>query len=105
MDWGDNVDGCLTLIDPMPAPHLKHWPKQFPQHLTLPDTSLWANLAISAWRFPRKPVSVFFDTRLDYEHFVAEAEALAGYLQHDCGVARGDRVLLDLQNSPQFVLA
>jgi fatty-acyl-CoA synthase len=89
----------------MPAPHLKHWPKQFPQHLTLPDTSLWTNLAISAQRYPRKPVSVFFDTRLDYEHFVAEGEALAGFLQHDCGVARGDRVLLDLQNSPQFVLA
>jgi len=89
----------------MPAPHLKHWPKQFPQHLTLPDTSLWANLAISAERFPRKPVSLFFDTRLDYGRFVAEAEALAGFLQHDCGVARGDRVLLDLQNSPQFVLA
>ena len=89
----------------MPAPHLKHWPKQFPHHLTLPDTSLWTNLAIAAQRYPRKAVSVFFDSRLAYQDFVAEAEALAGYLQHDCGVARGDRVLLDMQNSPQFVLA
>jgi len=89
----------------MSALHLKHWPKQFPRHLSLPETSLWANLAVSAQRYPRKPISVFFDTRLSYEHFVADAEALAGFLQHDCSVARGDRVLLDLQNSPQFVLA
>ncbi len=90
---------------PMSAPHLKHWPKQLPRHLTLPETSLWVNLAVSALRYPQKAASVFFDTRLAYRRFVAEAEAIAGFLQHDCGVARGDRVLLDLQNSPQFVLA
>ncbi|MEO8038803.1 MAG: long-chain fatty acid--CoA ligase [Betaproteobacteria bacterium] len=89
----------------MSAPHLKHWPKQLPRHLTLPETSLWMNLAVSALRYPQKAASVFFDTRLAYRRFVAEAEAIAGFLQHDCGVARGDRVLLDLQNSPQFVLA
>ncbi len=32
-------------------------------------------------------------------------DALAGFLQQRCGVARGDRVLLYAQNSPQFVIA
>jgi len=32
-------------------------------------------------------------------------DAFAGYLQQRCGVARGERVLLYLQNSPQFVIA
>ena len=34
-----------------------------------------------------------------------EVDALAGFLQQRCGVARGDRVLLYVQNSPQFVIA
>ena len=33
-----------------------------------------------------------------------QAERLAGFLQHECGVRRGDRVALFLQNSPQFVI-
>ena len=31
--------------------------------------------------------------------------ALSGFLQHDCGVRAGDRVLLAMQNSPQWALA
>src|SRR6185503_13328938 len=30
---------------------------------------------------------------------------LVGYLQRHCGVKKGDRILLDMQNSPQFMLA
>jgi acyl-CoA synthetase (AMP-forming)/AMP-acid ligase II len=32
-------------------------------------------------------------------------DAMAGFLQHVCGVKRGDRVLIALQNSPQCVVA
>src|SRR6185436_20755017 len=35
----------------------------------------------------------------------AQVDAMAGYLQQRCGVKRGDRVLLFMQNSPQFILA
>jgi acyl-CoA synthetase (AMP-forming)/AMP-acid ligase II len=34
-----------------------------------------------------------------------EVEALAGWLQQRAGVKSGDRVLLDMQNSPQFIIA
>ncbi len=34
-----------------------------------------------------------------------EVDALAGYLQQDCGVRKGDRVILYMQNSPQWVIA
>src|SRR6185503_19615663 len=30
---------------------------------------------------------------------------LAGFLQRYCGIGKGDRVLLDLQNCPQFLIA
>ena len=83
----------------------KHWPKQFSWHLTVPETSLWANLEVSARRYPRKSATVFYDARRSYPALAAEAEALAGFLQAACGVSRGDRVLLDLQNCPQFITA
>src|SRR5690606_6346498 len=42
---------------------------------------------------------------LTFARFKEQAERIAGYLQHDLNVAAGDRVLLVMQNSPQFVLA
>ncbi|MGB6055362.1 MAG: AMP-binding protein, partial [Burkholderiaceae bacterium] len=85
--------------------HLPSWPAGLPQHLTAPETSVFANLEISARRYPERPATVFYDAILTYRQLLAEVEALAGYLQQACGVQRGDRVLLDMQNSPQFVIA
>ncbi len=85
--------------------HFAHWPPGVPRHLTLPQTHLFYNAEVSATRFPDKPFTVFYDSVLTFAQFRAEAEALAGWLQHEAGVRRGDRVLLDMQNSPQWVLA
>ncbi|HEX4417407.1 MAG TPA: long-chain fatty acid--CoA ligase [Kofleriaceae bacterium] len=87
----------------MGTQHLQFWP-QVPRHLTIPETSLWVNAEISATRFPHKPCLNFYDSILTYAEFRREAERLAGYLQTVCGVRRGDRVGLYLQNSPQFVI-
>ncbi|MGY4827718.1 long-chain fatty acid--CoA ligase [Sphaerotilaceae bacterium SBD11-9] len=85
--------------------HLAHWPPGLPKHLTLPQTNLFYNAEVSAQRFPDKPFIIFYDTPISFAEFKREAETLAGYLQHECGVKAGDRVLLYLQNSPQWVLA
>lgn len=85
--------------------HLAHWPPGLPHHLTLPQTSLWFNLEVSAARFPDKPFIVFYDTEISFARFKSEAERLAGHLQRVCGVQAGDRVLIDMQNSPQWALA
>jgi fatty-acyl-CoA synthase len=74
-------------------------------HLTLPQTSLWFNLEVSATRFPHKPAFVFCDGITTYAQFKQQAEWLAGFLQQECGVRRGDRVALFMQNSPQFAIA
>jgi len=89
----------------MTHPHFPSWPAGLPQHLTAPETSVFCNLEISARRYPERPAIVFYDSILSYRELLAEVEALAGYLQQVCGVQRGDRVLLDMQNSPQFVIA
>jgi fatty-acyl-CoA synthase len=63
------------------------------------------NAEVSAARYPDKPFIVFYDTPISFRRFLAEAERIAGFLQHDCGVQAGDRVLLYMQNSPQWILA
>jgi fatty-acyl-CoA synthase len=85
--------------------HFQHWPAGLPHALTVPDTSVYVNLEVSAHRFPDKTAIIFYDSLISYRQLNAEVEALAGYLQHVCGVKRGDRVLLDMQNCPQFVIA
>jgi len=88
----------------MPRPHYKFWPKRLPHHLTPPATSLWDNLAISARRYPDKAALVFFGRVLTYAQVQRQAERLAARL-HALGVRKGDRVMLDMQNCPQLVIA
>ena len=92
----------------MPAAHsahYTHWPPVLPRHLTLPATNVFDNAEVSAARFPDKPFIVFYDTPITFREFRDEALRIAGFLQHDCGVRAGDRVLLYMQNSPQWILA
>jgi len=83
--------------------HLKVWPAGVPRHLPLPDTSIYANLAASAAARPDKTAIVYYGSELSYSRLQAETEAMAGYLRH-LGVNKGDRVLLFMQNSPQFII-
>ena len=85
--------------------HLAHWPPALPQHLTVPETNLFHNVEVSAARYPDKPFIVFYDSVITFREFRDEAERIAGFLQHDCGVRAGDRVLLYMQNSPQWIVA
>ncbi|TSA18902.1 MAG: long-chain fatty acid--CoA ligase, partial [Betaproteobacteria bacterium] len=85
--------------------HYKHWPKGVPKEFALPATSLYFNLEVAAARYARKTAIFYYGGKLSYAELKAEADALAGYLQQDCGVRRGDRVLLYMQNSAQFVIA
>ena len=84
--------------------HYKFWPKRLPHAITPPATSLWHNLAVSALRYPDKPATVFFGSVLTWAQLKAAAERLAAQLQA-LGVGKGDRVLLNLQNTPQLIVA
>ncbi|MDP2135868.1 MAG: long-chain-fatty-acid--CoA ligase, partial [Sulfuritalea sp.] len=84
--------------------HFAHWPKSLPRHLSVPETDLFYNVEVSARRFPNKPYLIFYDTRITFAEFKIEAERIAGWLTAQ-GVQKGGRVLLYMQNSPQFVLA
>lgn len=84
--------------------HYKVWPKDLPKTMTLPKTSLFTNLEISALRYPDHNAIIFYDAPITYSRLLAEVESMAGYLQSK-GVKKGDRVLLYMQNSPQYVIS
>lgn len=89
----------------MSQKHFDFWPVGLPRNITAPATNLFYNVEVSAARYPDKPYLIFFEAPLSFARFKDEAERLAGYLQQDCGVKAGDRVLVVMQNSPQFILA
>ena len=88
----------------MNTAHYAHWPAGLPHQLTPPATSVYDNLEISARRYPEKSALIFYGRDISYRELRHQADALAGYLQQVCGVRRGDRVLLHMQNCPQFVI-
>jgi fatty-acyl-CoA synthase len=83
--------------------HFAYWPRRVPRTLTIPQTTLCYNLEVSAARYPRKTAIVYYGREISYRELADEVARLAGYLQRS-GVARGDRVLLLMQNCPQFVI-
>ena len=85
--------------------HYPHWPPGQPKTLELPKTTVYANLAAVAARDPDHVAIDYYGRRISYRELKAQVDALAGFLQKRWNVAKGDRVLLDLQNSPQFVIA
>ncbi len=89
---------------PDTRPHARAWPQRLPRSLTIPDTTLWFNLEVSARRYPHKAAYAFFGRELSFAELQRQAEAVAGWLQAQ-GVRKGDRVLLFMQNCPQFVVA
>ncbi len=76
-----------------------------PDRVNVPETTLFENLELSARRFPDKTAIQFYGSAISYRQLLEDATRLAGYLQQECGVRRGDRVLLFSQNCPQFIAA
>lgn len=84
--------------------HMQVWPAGVPESVEWPGGTLYDNLAETVAKHTDRPALIYHGATLSYGQMDAQVQALAGYLQHDLGVAKGDRVLLYMQNSPQFVL-
>jgi fatty-acyl-CoA synthase len=87
-----------------PTAHHAFWPKRLPHSITVPATSLWDGVATNARRFPNKAALVFFGRSLSYAELMRQAEQVAAWLAAQ-GVRAGDRVVLNMQNCPQLVIA
>jgi len=85
--------------------HYAHWPEGLPKTFPVPRESVYQNLARGAALHPDRAAIHYYGTEISYGELKRDVDALAGYLQQRCGVKKGDRVLLYLQNSPQFIVA
>lgn len=85
--------------------HFKVWPPGRPRSLTPLKTSVYESLAVTARRFPDMAAIIYYDTVITYAELHDEVKRFAGYLVDEAGVETDDRVLLYLQNSPQFIIA
>jgi len=104
-DLASGAEGRPLGERPVQPDHYQFWPAHLPREMPLPDTSLYRHLEATAARFPDKPAVQYYGTPLTYRQFKEEVDALAGFLQRRAGVTRGERVLLFIQNSPQFMIA
>ncbi|MEG1200926.1 MAG: long-chain-fatty-acid--CoA ligase [Comamonas sp.] len=82
-----------------------YWPKGISPALLVPRITLDENLAISTRRYPDKPAIIYGGATTTYAQLQAQVDAMAGFLQQRLRVAHGDRVLLQSQNCPQFIVA
>ena len=89
----------------MEARHFAHWPPHLPRSLRAPPICVHSMLGAAAARHPDKPATIHLGAVLSYGRLREQVEALAGHLQQACGVRRGDRVILDMQNSAHWVTA
>lgn len=88
--------------------HERHhavWPQGRPLSLPRATAPIATALEHAAARWPEKVGLVFYDTEITYAEMNATAEALAGHLVYACGLRPGGRVLVQLQSTPQFVMA
>lgn len=83
--------------------HYPYWPK-ISKSLKVPATSLYDNLKVSAERYPDQTAIIYYGNKISYQQLDHEVTALAGFLQQKLGVEAGEKVLLFMQNSPQFVM-
>lgn len=85
--------------------HYQFWPNRVSTTIAVPETTLYENLEITAKKYPNKEAIYYYGASYTYKELLAEVNALAGYLEQRLGVKAGDKILLYMQNAPQFVIS
>ena len=84
-------------------PWFKHYDKGVPQHIDYPAIPLYGMLEESAKKYPNSPCTIFKGAMLTYQEVNALTDRLAASIA-SLGIKKGDRVGIDMLNSPQFVI-
>ena len=85
-------------------PWFKYYDPQVPPHLTYPRIPLYSLLDETAVKYPTSPCTNFFGKRLTYQQIKELSDRFAASIRR-MGIRKGDRVVLLLPNSPQFIVA
>ena len=85
-------------------PWINHYPGHVAADLELPESTALADFKRSAAARPDKAAVCYFDHEISYSMLDHLSTAFAAGLTA-LGVKRGDRIIVDLQNVPQFLVA
>ncbi|MDY6796718.1 MAG: long-chain fatty acid--CoA ligase [Actinomycetota bacterium] len=83
---------------------LENYPEGVAGEVEIPDISVGRMLERTAGRFPDRKAIIFINRRIGYRELDELANRFANVLK-GLGVGKGDRVALQLPNTPQMVLA
>ncbi|MEM0331946.1 MAG: long-chain fatty acid--CoA ligase [Archaeoglobaceae archaeon] len=83
---------------------LKHYDKDVRGNINYPEIPLYKLLEDSASKNPEKTALIFFGKKISYRELNELSDRVAGFLK-DLGVKKGDRVVVDLPNTPHYVAA
>ena len=89
---------------PESRPWLKYYDPQVRPHLTYPRIPLYRILDETATKHPNDPCTNFFGKQLTYRQIKQLSDRFAASIRR-MGIRKGDRVVLLLPNSPQFIIA
>jgi len=85
-------------------PWLKNYPDPVPHDLKIGSQTAVNDFIISATRRPDAPAVLYFDHMISYGEIDQLSNSLAAALA-DIGLGKGDRIIVNLQNVPQFLIA
>ena len=81
-----------------------HWPKEVPKHIDYEEITLGEILKRTAEKFPDSQAVYFEGFRMTYKELDILVDQFATALSK-LGVTKGDVVLIDLPNMPQYLIA
>ncbi len=85
-------------------PWVKFYEPGVPEMVEIPSHTLHQSLTMAAEKYPNNTAIIFFDHKMTYRELDAAATRFAAALQ-GLGVKKGDRVMIYMPNTPQFVIA
>ena len=85
-------------------PWLKNYPDWVPHDLKKTEATAIDDFRASAARRADAPAVCYFDHPISYGEIDRLSDSLAASF-HDLGLRKGDRMVVNLQNVPQFLLA
>lgn len=98
------VGGILMESIYEKRPWIKHYPEDIPMDLTIGDETTLSDFEKSVERYETEPAIYYFDHKITFGELNTLSEKMASAL-YDMGLREGDRIVVDLQNIPQFLVA
>ncbi|MEJ2746528.1 MAG: long-chain fatty acid--CoA ligase [Anaerolineae bacterium] len=85
-------------------PWIKHYDEGVPEYVEIPNHSLFHFLVEAAQKLPDRPAMIIQGGKISYRQLDEETDAFAAALIAN-GFKKGDRVVIYMANTPQFVIS